>query len=114
VPRAFFFQEFPASTVSSHTAAGKTTLLSQFPLAQRDSVAMHPSDPRQLLDAAATDLRCEQPSQQPSHPFVCHRKQTIDRPVFLRNRRTRMLSANYTIAAMDRTNLICNHMNSPP
>jgi hypothetical protein len=86
----------------------------QFPLAQRHGVAMHSRDPRQLLDAATTDLRGEQACQKPSQPLVCRSQQTIDRPVFLRNRRTRMVLANWAITAMDQTNMICNHMNSPP
>jgi len=88
--------------------------LPQFPLAQRHGVAMHSRDPRQLLDAATTDLRREQAYEKPSQPLVCRSQQPIDRPVFLRSRRTRMLSANRAITAMDRTNMISNHMNSPP
>jgi len=89
-------------------------LLPQFPLAQRHGVAMHSRDPRQLLDAATTDLRREQTCQKPSQPLVCRSQQTIDRSVFLRNRRTRMVSANRATTAMDRTYMICSHMNSPP
>jgi hypothetical protein len=109
MPRAFFLQAFTASTGSSYTIAGEAMLLPQFPLAQRHGVAMHSRDSRQLLDAATTDLRREQTSQEPSQPFVCRSQQTIDRPVFLRNRRTRMVSANRTITAMDRTNMLCIH-----
>jgi hypothetical protein len=75
---------------------------------------MQSGDPRQLLDPAPAKLRREQASEKPSHPFVGHGQQTVNRAVFARLRALRLFSTNRTFAAVDRSSMIRNHMNLPP
>jgi len=71
---------------------------------------MQSRDLRQLLDAAAANLRGKQASEKPSHPFVCRGEQTIDGSMFASNRTTRPLPTNRTFTAMNRSSM-SNHMN---